>query len=288
MSRVRQHIPYLILSALALVATSIWMQVFAATPSHQLTVAFLNIGQGDSIYIQSPTGVEVLIDGGPGSALLKELPKVMRVGDRSVDAIIATHPDADHISGFIDLLRRYAVGAYIAPGIPKNTLTATTLEEEVDDEHIPRHLARRGMWLTLGGGAFLEILYPDFDPSSLAPNKANEGGVVAKLIYASTTVLFTADVSSSVEAHLMALDGPQLASDILKVGHHGSRFSSSPSFIADVSPEVGVISVGKNSYGHPTAQTLATLARYNVKTLRTDEEGTIVFVSNGKEFVRSR
>lgn len=286
MHHARRHISLFILCALALVAVGVWLQVFAATPSQQLTVAFLNIGQGDSIYIQSPTGVEVLIDGGPGSALLKELPNVMHVGDRSIDAIIATHPDADHISGFIDLLRRYEVGAYIAPGIPKNTLTSQTLEEEVSDERIPRHTARRGMRLDLGGGAELRVLYPDFDPSGLPSNKANEGGVVAQLTYASTTVLFTADVSSGVEAHLLALDGEHLDSDILKVGHHGSRFSTSPAFVAEVAPDIGVISVGKNSYGHPTPQVLATLKSFNVKTLRTDQEGTIVFTSNGKEFMR--
>ncbi len=285
MQWLRRYFPYLVLATLFLISLGIWGAVIAATPSGVLTVAVLDVGQGDSIFIESPTGVQIVIDGGPDASLLHELPRVMHAGDRSIDAVIETHPDADHIAGFVDLLQRFTIGAFIEPGIAKDTITAHTLEKEIDQERIPRVLARRGMWLELGGGARLTILFPDFDTSALPGDKANEGAVVAQLVYASTTMLLMADAPKDIEDHLVALDGDSLRSDILKVGHHGSAGSTGDAFVATVDPSVAVISLGKNNkYGFPKQVTLDTLAAHNVKTLRTDEEGTIVFVSDGKSF----
>lgn len=282
----RRYFSYLIVIALFFVTLGIWGAVLASTPSGVLTVAVMNVGQGDSIFIESPTGVQVVIDGGPDNSLLTELPKRMQLSDRTLDAIVATHPDADHIAGFIDLLNRYEVKNVIEPGIPKDTLTAKRFEEEVTEKKIPRHLARRGMRLDLGGGARLDILFPDFDVSNLPNNKVNEGGVVARLVYGDTSMLLTADIPTKVEGRLLALYGKALDSDILKVAHHGSRGSSELAFVNAVSPAAAIISVGgDNRYGHPTKQVLDLLAGQDIKTLRTDEEGTVVFISNGETFV---
>lgn len=288
MAFARRYVAYIILGVLVLATLAVWSAVFAATPSSVLTVAVLDIGQGDSIYIESPTGVQILIDGGPDGSLLRELPRVMSFSDRSIDAIIATHPDADHIAGFVDLIKRYAVGELLEPGISKSTVTAQALEDGIDARHIPRVKASRGMWLDLGGGARLDILSPDFDVSTLPEDKANEGCVVAHLVYGDTSVLFMCDAPMDVEDHLMAFGSTtQIKSNILKVGHHGSRFSTGDAFVAEVNPSVAIISVGAhNTYGHPTQQTLDTLAAHTIETLRTDEEGTIEFTSDGKEFVR--
>lgn len=287
MQQWRRYIPAFFLVVLALVTFGIWLRVFATTPPATLTVAFLNVGQGDAIYIQSPTGADVLIDGGRGGAVLEELPRVMRAGDRSLDAIVATHPDADHIGGLIDVAMRYEVGAYVSPGIEKPTITAQRIEEVVDEERTPRYIARRGMRLDLGGGAVLDVLSPDGEALLYADKDSNEGSVVMLLSYASSTVLFMADASSKIEARLVTLYGEALDADILKVGHHGSRFSTSADFLRATSPDVAVVSVGRNSYGHPTLQVLSRLAAQNVQTLRTDEEGTIVFTSRGGEWERA-
>ena len=275
---------------LALITLGIWLAVFAATPSNKLKVAVLDIGQGDSIYIKSPTGVEILIDAGPDNSLLRELPKVMALTDRTIDAVVETHPDADHIAGFVDLLKRYKIGAFIEPGIPKPTVTAEKLEQEVTDEKIPRYLARRGDWLDLGGGARLQILFPDFDTSTLSSTKANEGCIVAHLVYKETSMLFMCDAPMSVEDHLMKIgSSTELTSDILKVAHHGSPYSTGNSFLDVVNPNIAVISVGtKNTYGHPTKETLSRLETHNIKTLRTDWDGTVIFVSDGREFIRKK
>lgn len=286
MQFLRRYGIYICLALLALATIFIWLQIFSAPKQGELMVAVLDIGQGDAIYIKSPTGVEVLIDGGPDSSLLRELPKVMTYGDRTIDAVIATHPDADHIGGFVDLVPRYTVKNFIEPGIPKNSATSNKLEEEVDAAHIARATAYRGMWLDLGGGAHLDILFPDFDVSTLPESKSNNGCVVAHLVYKKVSALFACDAPFEVEDHLLAIStSTDLKSDILKVGHHGSKYSSGNEFLDAVGAAFAAISVGaKNRYGHPTDEALGRLQAHGAKIYRTDEVGTVVFVSNGNEF----
>jgi len=278
---------YLVPVVLALVTLGIWTAVFAEGTRGALTVAVLDVGQGDSIFIESPTGVQVIVDGGPDGSLLRELNKVMQSFDRSIDAVVETHPDADHIAGFVDLLQRYEVSVFIEPGITKETLTWEALQREVAEQKIPHLIARRGMRLVLGGGAELEVLYPDSDVSNLPASKANEGGVVMKLSYGEASMLLMADVSSKVETYLVGLDSSRLDVDLLKVGHHGSRTSTSDAFVKAVTPAAAIVSVGAdNNYGHPTSDVLNTLTKNASAVLRTDKEGTVVFISNGGEFVR--
>ena len=277
-----RHLFSLFLGALAAYVVVVWVLVYAEAPRGVLTVAVLDVGQGDAIYIESPTGVQVVVDGGPGSALLRQLPTVMPFFDRSLDALIETHPDLDHIGGFVDVVGRYSVGAFVEPGIPKDTESATVLEQEITDNNIPRYIARRGMTLDLGGGAYIEVLYPDRDVSRLNQNIANEGCVVMRLVYREVSMLLTCDMSAEMEGRVLELEGDELASDILKVAHHGSKYSSSDAFVAAVSPAFAAISVGVNTYGHPAQPTLDTLAAHGVQVLRTDQEGTIVFTSDGE------
>ena len=270
---------------LACIAMFVWFVALAQKPQGTLTFAVLDVGQGDSLYIGGPTGVQVVIDGGPDDALLAELPKVMPPFDRSIDAVLQTHPDADHIAGFVELLKRYEVGAFIESGIFKYDGLWSSVEGEVTGQKIPRHIARRGMVIDLGGGAELQILYPDWDPTHMSPKVDNNGGIVARLVYGDTSVLLMADVDSVVEEHLLALDGRALRSTILKVGHHGSKYSSDSRFLAAVAPALAVISAGEsNRYGHPTLEVLERLAESDAAVFRTDEEGTLIFRSDGTRF----
>lgn len=282
-----RRIEVVVVLGLALFCAGVWTAVYAQASAAPgvLTFAALDVGQGDALYIESPTGVQVLVDSGPDDSVLRELSAVMPALDRSLDAVIATHPDADHIGGFAEVLERYEVGVYISPGIAKDTATAKRLEARVDEKEIPRIPARRGQSLDLGAGARLDILYPDRDVSALSSDKANEGGVVARLVYGESEALLMADVGAGVEWRLMQLDSAGLASDIVKVGHHGSRFSTGAAFVEAVSPDIAVLSVGKNSYGHPTPQTLGVLESAGVEVLRTDEKGAVRCVSDGARFV---
>lgn len=268
----------------AVAGSYIWFLVLNR-PEVLLTFAVLDVGQGDSLYIESPTGKQVLIDGGPDDAVLVELPKVMQPFDRSIDALIETHPDADHMNGLLSVLKRYEVGAFVEPGIYKYDGVWSSIHEVLRTAQVPRYVARRGMTLDLGGGATLEVLYPDWDPAHMNPKAANNGSIVARLRYGRTSFLLMADVDAEVEKYLAATDPGALKSTILKVGHHGSTYSSDAYFLAEVQPSIAVISVGKrNTFGHPTAEALDRLETVGAAIYRTDQSGTLIFRSDGTKF----
>ncbi|MFA7216481.1 MAG: MBL fold metallo-hydrolase [Candidatus Paceibacterota bacterium] len=244
-----------------------------------LTVSFLNVEQGDSIFIESPTGVQVVIDGGPNKFIMREISKQIPWYDRSLDAIIITHPDKDHYEGFASLLDKYSVKVVIEAGASSETQSYTFLEKKIADKKIPKVLARRGQIVDIGGGAYIEILFPDRDISGL---NSNDGSIVSKLVYGNTSVMLTGDSPQSIENYLISLDKGGLDSDILKAGHHGSRTSSSDLFVSAVSPEYTIISAEKNSrYGHPHKEVLDILEKYKTEILATYELGTITFISDG-------
>ena len=274
----------LMVSILCVAAGVLWYNLKEAQRPRSLHIAFLNIGQGDSIYIESPTGTQVIVDGGPDSSLLRELTSVMNPFDRTLDAIIVTNPDQDHFAGFIPLLGRYSVGEELEPGTVKTTLTYKALVSALTENKVPRVLAKRGMILDLGGGAALQVLYPDRDVSHLAPN---DGSVVMKLIYGKTSVMLMGDATAKVEAHLISLGTTTLSSDILKLGHHGSKTSSSENWLQAVRPSEAIVSAGcKNKYGHPNKEVTDRLASDSIPYLWTCKEGTIAFTSDGARWAR--
>lgn len=263
----------------------LWYAVYREQPG-PLVVAFLNIGQGDAIYIESPTHNQILVDGGPPNKILSELGAVMPFYDRSIDMVVVTNPDLDHIGGFIDVLQSYDVKEIVEPGTLTDTEVYKNLEHLVEIEPAEKVIARRGMTIHLGGGADLFILFPDRDVSDL---KTNDGSIVAKLMYGKTSVMLTGDAPSATEEYAMSLNPALVDSDILKVGHHGSRTSVSESFIQAVSPQYAVISAGvKNKYGHPHKETTDLFEKLHIPILGTYEKGRIVFESDGKEFVRRK
>lgn len=253
---------------------------------HSFTFAMLDVGQGDGLFLESPTGTQVMFDGGPPRKVLGPLQRVMSPFDKTIDALIITNPDADHISGFLDILKNYKVGVVLESGTLTDSKTYQNLREEIKKQNIPDILARRGMRLDLGGGVVIDILFPDRDVSAWA---TNDGSVVARLSYGKTSIMLTGDAGAKTEQIILAENSQvQLKSTILKVGHHGSRTSSFPSFVKAVSPEYALISDGKdNNYGHPHSETLETLTKFGAKIFRTDLLGTIVVKFNGQNEVFS-
>lgn len=264
----------------------VWLAVWHEWPVNRLTISFLDVGQGDAIFIESPTRRQVLIDGGPAGRLAAPLAKAMPWYDRSIDVVIATHPDADHIGGLPYVFERYKVEQFMEPGVKGDTGVAREVEFRVQKEGSRALLARRGQTIDLGGGAKLEILFPDRDVSAM---ETNDASIIAKLIYGSTTVMLTGDAPEKIEKYLMGLSPVLLDADILKLGHHGSKTSSSEEFLRAVSPNLAVISAGLNNrYGHPHQEVVDRLNALQIKILRTedfDQQKTITLVSDGFEFV---
>lgn len=262
----------------------VWCIVYTTRP-HPLRFVMLDIGQGDALYIEAPNGNQVIIDGGPGDALLGQLSKVMSPFDRSIDMIVNTNPDKDHFEGFIPLLDRYSVGVFMEAGTDASTNPLwVELKKKVITKKIPDIVARRGQHIDLGGGVYIDILFPDRDVSGLAHN---DGSIVAKLVYGKTSIMLTGDSTQIIEKYLVGLDPAELPSTILKSGHHGSKTSSSEVFVSTVHPEVALISAGKgNMYGLPSPETLATYTKLGVPYLDTMDEGAIEYDSDGTTFVR--
>ncbi len=249
-------------------------------PEKKLTVAFLDIGQGDSIFIQSPTGRQVLIDGGIDRDVLAQLASVMPFFDRSIDVVIATHPDKDHIGGLPYVFEQYDIDVVLDPGLEADTEGYDFYADmRAQEKDVVYQEARRGQVIDLGGGAYLRILYPDKDIDGVETNSAS---IVAQLVYGETEVMLTGDAPDETENYLVSTDS-HLTSDILKAGHHGSKTSTSQEFLDAVDPDYTIISAGKdNSYGHPHEEVIARLVTASTTILTTFEEGTIVFESDGK------
>ncbi len=274
---------------LLFVSFFIWSVVYDLEQSNNLKITFLDVGQGDAIFIESPSGVQALIDGGPsGSRVLRELSKVMPFYDKSINMIVMTHPDADHVSGLIDVLKRYKVDNILRSGITHNTPAIDALIKEIEIEKTKslgkEIFARRGQVFDLGQGdtgrVELHVLFPDRDVNDV---ESNTGSIVARLVYGDTSVMLTGDSPKSIERYLVNLDGKALHSDILKLGHHGSKTSTTESFLGYVNPQWAIVSAGKdNSYGHPHKSVVDTVERFGIKIKNTAESGSISFESDGR------
>lgn len=243
-----------------------------------LKVVFLDVGQGDAIFIEAPNGNQILIDGGANSQVLRELSKVMPFYDRSIDMIIATHPDKDHIGGLIPVVQNYKIDLFLHSGVESNTQIAEILQNTVENKEIKKILAKRGMTFDLGNEIKLKVLFPDRDVSKVESNTAS---IVVKLEYGNNSFLLTGDSPKSIEKYLVLLDGSGLKSDVLKAGHHGSKTSNSEIFLNYVLPEIVVISAGEdNRYGHPHQEVLDLLTK--IEVLETSKLGSIFFLSDGE------
>jgi competence protein ComEC len=232
---------------------------------------FLDVGQGDSSLIVLSTGERILIDGGPtGTALLKNLSRIIPANDRYIDLVILTHPQLDHFGGLIDLLDTYKVGAFIGTGRRAPGGAYAALREAVVDSRVPYLFLHEGAQIVIGSSS-VAVIGPSL--KDLVSKELNDSCIVVLLRAPDVTALYTGDIGLRTENQLRLRYN--LDVDVLKVGHHGSRFSSGDAFLAAVSPRVAVIGVGKNSYGHPTAQALTRLHNAGARILRTDKVGAV-------------
>jgi competence protein ComEC len=245
-----------------------------------LTVTFLDVGQGDAILIETPDGIQVLIDGGPDATVLRELSRELPWFDRTIDLMIATHPDTDHIGGLVDVLARYHVAEIITTENRGETITATAYHEALVQEGAVVTLARAGHVYQLGASTTLTVYSPAADPSMLESNTAS---IVVQVRYGEVEFMLTGDAPQSIENYLVGAYGTQLASEVLKLGHHGSKTSTSEAFLAAVEPQFAVVSAGRyNRYGHPAREVVDRVTEAGVPLSNTATEGRVQFTTDGQ------
>lgn len=275
---------FTILIALLIVDIAI-AAVFFRHERGVLTVAFLNVGQGDAVFIEAPNGNQMLYDAGPPSgAVLRELGRVMPFYDRSIDVAVFSHPDMDHIGGFLDVLLRYKVDVALEPGASSTNGVWDDVERLMAQRGTAHLLARQGMTIDMGDGVQADILYPDRDMTNMETNSAS---IVLRIHYGDTAFLLSGDLPSNLEEYVAGTYGSNLHSQVLKLGHHGSRTSSSGTWLAAVHPDIAVVSAGLNNrYGHPHKEVLAILNDLSIPYLGTFKESSIKFESDGMSVVR--
>jgi len=261
----------------------VWSVIFT-NENKFLTVAFLDIGQGDAIFIEAPNGNQILLDGGPNRSVLRGISKIMPFYDRSIDIVVASHPDKDHIGGLPEILKRYKVGAVIEPGVNNDTAIYKEFESTIKELKIKKILARRGMTIWLDEGVYMEILFPDTDVSDF---NANDASIVARVVFGDSSFMLTGDSPKKIEKYIVSLDGGNLNSSVLKLGHHGSKTSTSDIFLSAVSPEYAIISAGRNNrYGHPHKEIIDLMKRFNIPYFETSKDGTVIFKTDGYDLYK--
>lgn len=254
-------------------------------PPGTLQVAFIDVGQGDGALVQSPDGTALLIDGGPPGAGPQVMDSLRQAGVDKVDWMLGTHPHSDHIDGLVDVLRGMPVEQALDPGYNHGTALQRTYLSLLKSKKVKTTRARAGQSYDLGGGALLEILAPQDPLLSGTNSDANNNSIVARVVFGSTRFLFTGDMEQEERARLLkSTDDRKLRAEVLKVAHHGSHNGTDPEFLETVQPKYAVISLAKhNDYGHPHKEALEALKDAGVEILRTDQLGTIVFTSDGKQ-----
>lgn len=272
-----------------------WQEVFHLYQKKNLKVSFLNVAQGDSAFIITPENHQILIDGGPDSTVVGKVASKMPFWDRSLDIVILSHPEKDHMQGLLEILKRNKVNYIVWSGIKKNDseylewLKVLVRQKNMGAKIIT---AEAGQKIKVGD-LKIDILNPQENLFGRdAGSSSNNTSVVTKVIYGKNSFLFVGDIDSKAEAELVSAYSKcpalpdvkcrALTADVLKVAHHGSKYSSSDIFLQAVAPKFAVIEVGKNTFGHPTSEAILRLQNAGAQILRTDQSGDVVFESNGQ------
>lgn len=268
---------------LSIISVFIWLPVSGSTQILDcvcLKVSFLDVGQGDAILIQTPDGHDMLIDGGRDSSVLRELAPEMSFFDKELDIVLATHPDLDHISGLVDVFQRYTVDTFIETTNMNETTAAAALAAAAEAEKATHVYADAGQQIQLGASTTILIFSPTGDETNLEPNTAS---IVLRVQYGDISFMLTGDAPQAIENYLVKGYGSLLKSDVLKLGHHGSKTSTSEAWLDAVEPRFAVVSAGiDNRYDHPHQEVMQRVFTRNIQTSSTATDGTITFYSDGE------
>ncbi len=247
-------------------------------PHQKMLVSFLNVGQGDSIFIRTPDDYTVLIDGGPSANVLDELGEVVPIYNRTIDLIILSHPHADHVNGLVEVVKRFKVKQVLIVGTPYHNTFYKEFLRVINQNEISLNIARANNDIKVGDYVYIDILWPIKSMVGKHFENVNNASLSLRVLFEGHSVLLTGDAEIEEESEIVA-SGFDLSANILKAGHHGSRTASSEIFLDKVDPETVVIQTGiQNEFGHPHKETLRKLFKREVKVRRNDLEGRVDFI----------
>ena len=275
----RDYGKVIVVGLLILICIGLACVLSSLTTPGKLRISFLDIGQGDSIFIQTPSGHTMIVDGGPTDHVLERLSRTTNYFMHDIDVMVATHPDADHITGLIPVLEKYDVHTIVVSGSEGRTAVFADLNNHIDGEHADVHIANAGDVIDFHDGVTAKILHPYTGEHFKDTNDASVSMVVT---YGGETFLLTGDLPGTREP-LLTTNGLPKNITVYKAGHHGSKFSSGEQLLTYIRPEYAVISAGKdNRYGHPNPETITRLQKYAKEIISTIDRGTISFVTDGR------
>ncbi|MDD3102233.1 MAG: MBL fold metallo-hydrolase [Patescibacteria group bacterium] len=266
-----------------LVILGYWL-ILTQNNYNSLRVVFFDVGQGDSALIQTPEGKNILIDGGPDKNVIYKLDKYIPITRRKIDLMILTHPDPDHLIGLVEVLRRWPVDQIVTNNTEETDSLYFEWKKLIQEKNITPVIISEQRKIWLNDKIYLDFLWPIQELAGQSnKDDNNPNSLVFKLVDNQNKILFTGDATSEIEKILLD-NNYDLQSQVLKVGHHGSKYSSDLNFLEKISPIYGVISVGQNNkFGHPSLRALTSLEEVGAEILRTDQNGDIVFIDkNGK------
>lgn len=253
---------------------------FFQVSNHNLQFHFIDVGQGDSSLIITPKGKTILIDAGDEAHAKKVVSYVREQGIEKLDLVIATHPDADHIGGMDKVIKNFDIGVFAMPDVSAKTNQYKQIQRELKAKKMKATRLYQGDEVQIDDDIDFEILSP---VKGKKYDDTNEYSIVAKIVYKDTSFILMGDATMENEVDIIN-NVPDIDIDVLKLGHHGSSTSSSDYFITKTSPNIAIISCGKNNkYGHPHQEVMRVLKKHGVTPYRTDEMGDIVITSDGKE-----
>jgi competence protein ComEC len=271
---------------MALALAALAFAVALAWPDQRLTATVFDVGQGDAILVQCGTQ-QMLVDGGPDNTVLARLGSAMPFFDRTIESVVLTHPHSDHFFGLIGVFSRYKVRHFYTSGGASDMPEYRALLEAVRASGARVSAVRPGDSLDIAGCGHADALWPDRSRTDVITKDANTESVVLRVARndaasPGAAILLMGDATAAVEHALLKANAP-LQADVLKVGHHGSRTSSTPEFLRAVGPKEAIMSLGaKNKFGHPAPVTLLRLRAVGAQAYRTDRDGS-VFIIIGKD-----
>lgn len=311
--RKKIYIGGFVFAMLALIGT-VFLFYFFYTQLSELEVNFFDIGQGDSIFIKTPYGQNIIIDGGPDNKVVKKIAKNLSWWDKRIDLMILSHSHDDHVTGLVDVLKRYDVKNILYTGAVHSSPNYLEWLEVINKKQIPLKIIKEPQTINLGEDLFFEIIYPFESLAGLEVENINNSSIVMKLIYSDISFLFSGDSEIEIEEKILLSDlkdfdflkskkdfkdkelkwgiNDVLSADVFKAGHHGSDTSNSQDFLeaiflsdfSEQKEKFFVIQVGEeNNFGHPSLRILKRVERLGVNVLRNDNDGDIKFISDGEK-----